>query len=165
MTVDLCEKYGLSQDEGYIAGIAHDMARELPMAQVIEIAENDGLPLLEEEISRPILLHGRAAAVLLHTRWGENRGSVLNAIRWHTQGHPQMGDIGKTVYIADYIEIGRTHISENFRSTVLKMESLDEMVMAILKEQFLHLREQHKEISIYAGQLISALEERQYAKT
>ncbi|SRR6056297_352541 len=164
MTVDLCEKYGLSQDEGYIAGIAHDMAREISKAQVIEIAKKDGLPLLEEEIARPVLLHGRAAAVLLHTMWGENRSSVLNAIRWHTQGHPQMGDLGMAVYLSDYLEAGRTHISENFRSTVLHMNSLEEMVMEILKAQFVHLREHHKEISVYAGQLFSVLEERKYAK-
>ncbi len=164
MAVSLCVRFNLSTEEGYVASIAHDMARELPAEQVKQIAREDGLPLLNEELDRPVLLHGRAAAVLLQHSWGETRDSVLDAVRWHTQGHPQMGDLAKIIYIADYIETGRSHISENFRRRILEFTSMNEMVLEILKAQFAHLKDKQTEISKYALQLFSVLEERRYAK-
>src|SRR6056297_4101565 len=167
--VELCRRYGLSLEEAYVSGIAHDMAREIGSAQVMQLAGGDSLPLLEEELYRPVLLHGRAAAVLLQTSWGEERETVLNAVRWHTQGHPDMGDIGKVLYIADFIEPGRSHITEEFRANTLLLDSLDGMLKKILKAQFSHLREKQVEISTYALELYksieeSTLEERLYAK-
>jgi len=167
--VELCRRYGLSLEEAYVSGIAHDMAREIGSAQVMQLAGGDSLPLLEEELESPVLLHGRAAAVLLQTSWGEKRETVLNAVRWHTQGHPDMGDIGKVLYIADFIEPGRSHITEDFRTDILRLESLDGMLKKILEAQFVHLREKQIKISTYALQLYntiekSTLEERLYAK-
>jgi nicotinate-nucleotide adenylyltransferase len=107
--------------------------------------------------------------VLLQTLWGEKRETVLNAVRWHTQGHPDMGAIGKVLYIADFIEPGRSHITEEFRANILRLESLDGMLKKILEAQFSYLREKQVEISAYALQLYKAieasiLEERLYAK-
>ncbi len=164
MAEQLCARFNLPVEEGYTAALAHDMAREMPSEQVKLIAGEDGLPLLDEEIARPVLLHGRAAAVLLQHSWGEQRQSVLDAVRWHTQGHPQMGDLAKVIYIADYIEPGRTHISDDSRRVILEFDSLNAMVLTILKAQFAHLKEKQTEISQYAVQLYSILEERQYAK-
>lgn len=157
--VKLCRRYGLSLEEAYVSGIAHDMAREIGAAQVIQLAREDAVPLREEEVQSPVLLHGRAAAVLLQSSWGEKRESVLNAVRWHTQGHPDMGDLGKVLYIADYIEPGRSHITEEFRADILGLESLEEMLKEILEAQFSHLRERQVTISAYALQLYNALEE------
>ncbi|MCF7947990.1 MAG: bis(5'-nucleosyl)-tetraphosphatase (symmetrical) YqeK [Spirochaetia bacterium] len=167
--VELCRRYGLSLEEAYVSGIAHDMAREIAVAQVMQLANADSLPLLEEELQRPVLLHGRAAAVLLQTSWGEKRHTVLNAVRWHTQGHSDMGDLGKVLYIADFIEPGRSHITEDFRASILHLESIDWMLKKILEAQFSHLREKQVEISTYALELYNTLEEntleeRLYAK-
>jgi predicted HD superfamily hydrolase involved in NAD metabolism len=164
MVVALCGRSGLQKESGYAAGIAHDMARELPAATVQAIAREDGLPLLNEELQRPVLLHGRAAAVLLQRSWGEERNSVLDAVRWHTQGHPDMGELAKIIYIADYIEEGRVHISDEFRTRILGLNTIDEMVLEIMKAQFVHLKAKQTDISTYALQLFSILEERQYAK-
>lgn len=164
MAERLCARFKLPVEEGYVAAIAHDMAREMPVEQVKLLAGQDGLPLLEEELARPVLLHGRAAAVLLQHSWGEQRPGVLDAVRWHTQGHPQMGILAKVIYVADYIETGRSHISEDFRWKILGYDSLNAMVLEILKVQFAHLKEKQIEISKYALQLYSLLKERQYAK-
>src|SRR6056297_2048153 len=157
--MELCRRYGLSLEEAYISGIGHDMAREFGVEQVMQLAKEDSLPLLEEELQRPVLLHGRAAAVLLQASWGEKRQAVLNAVRWHTQGHPDMGDLGKVLYIADFIEPGRRHITEDFRDSILQFENLDGMLKKILEAQFSYLREKQVEISTYALELYNTLEE------
>lgn len=164
MAEGLCGRFGLQMEAGCTAGIAHDMAREFPADAVTAIAREDGLPLLDEELQRPVLLHGRAAAVLLQRSWGEERNSVLDAVRWHTQGHPEMGELAKIIYIADYIEEGRAHISDQFRRRILGLNTPDEMVLKIMQSQFAHLKDKQTDISTYALQLYSVLEERQYAK-
>jgi HD superfamily phosphohydrolase YqeK len=53
------------------------------------------------------LLHGPAAAARL-TKDGERRASVLDAIFWHTVGNAHWGRTGRVLYMADFLEPGRT---------------------------------------------------------
>ena len=52
------------------------------------------------------MLHGPAAAEKLITQ-GEERGEVIDAIRFHTVGSPTWGRLGRALYMADYLEPGR----------------------------------------------------------
>ena len=52
------------------------------------------------------LLHGPAAAAMLQ-RAGETRAGLLDAVRWHTLGHPGWGPVGRALYLADFLEPGR----------------------------------------------------------
>src|SRR5690606_14531060 len=54
------------------------------------------------------LLHGPAAAVRLEEEGVADR-PLLAAVAWHTLGHPDLDLLGRCLYIADYIEPGRTH--------------------------------------------------------
>ena len=53
------------------------------------------------------LLHGPAAAVVLESR-GELRADVLDAVRYHTVGSADWSRTGQALYMADYLEPGRT---------------------------------------------------------
>jgi 2-amino-4-hydroxy-6-hydroxymethyldihydropteridine diphosphokinase len=53
------------------------------------------------------MLHGPAAAARLE-RDGERRATVLEAIFWHTIGHPDWGRTGRALYMADFLEPGRS---------------------------------------------------------
>jgi 2-amino-4-hydroxy-6-hydroxymethyldihydropteridine diphosphokinase len=53
------------------------------------------------------LLHGPAAAVQLH-RGGERRRDVLDAVRFHTVGSAAWGATGRALYMADFLEPGRS---------------------------------------------------------
>jgi 2-amino-4-hydroxy-6-hydroxymethyldihydropteridine diphosphokinase len=53
------------------------------------------------------MLHGPAAANHLGAE-GESRVSVLDAIRWHTTGYGAWDRIGRALYMADFLEPGRT---------------------------------------------------------
>lgn len=51
-------------------------------------------------------LHGPATAARLSAE-GEEDGEVLDAIRYHTSGHPDLGRLGMALIAADYLEPGR----------------------------------------------------------
>ncbi len=57
------------------------------------------------------LLHGPAAASQLAVD-GEARRDVLEAIRWHTVGSAMWGRTGRALYMADFLEPGRTFLSD-----------------------------------------------------
>lgn len=58
--------------------------------------------------TRPFgMLHGPAAAIRL-AALGETRQDVLDAIRWHTVGHSDWSRVGRALYMADFLEPGRS---------------------------------------------------------
>lgn len=54
------------------------------------------------------LLHGPAAAAMLRKGGAADEG-VLHAITYHTVGHPDFDDAGRILYLADFLEPGRTY--------------------------------------------------------
>jgi 2-amino-4-hydroxy-6-hydroxymethyldihydropteridine diphosphokinase len=81
------------------AGRTHDALKDAPDAELIALV---GQPVYE-----PQMLHGPAAAVRLE-REGETRRSVLDAVRYHTVGYPEWDRTGRALYMADFLEPGRT---------------------------------------------------------
>jgi 2-amino-4-hydroxy-6-hydroxymethyldihydropteridine diphosphokinase len=60
----------------------------------------------------PEMLHGPAAAAKL-AEDGENRAQVLDAIRYHTVGSPEWKRTGRALYMADFLEPGRSFSRED----------------------------------------------------
>jgi HD superfamily phosphohydrolase YqeK len=54
------------------------------------------------------LLHGPAAAARLEAE-GVADEPLLLAVAFHTVGHPDLDDLGRSLYVADYVEAGREH--------------------------------------------------------
>ena len=81
------------------AGLLHDALRDADEAELRTLA---GKPNALAE-----MLHGPAAAELLR-REGEKREDVLQAIAYHTVGHASFERTGRALYMADFLEPGRT---------------------------------------------------------
>jgi HD superfamily phosphohydrolase YqeK len=77
----------------------HDALRDAPEAMLRALAA--GFPTADAN-----LLHGPAAEGALRQD-GEQRESVLQAVRWHTIGHKEWDRVGKALYMADFLEPGR----------------------------------------------------------
>jgi 2-amino-4-hydroxy-6-hydroxymethyldihydropteridine diphosphokinase len=80
------------------AGRWHDALRDATPAVLRGIIEGSDLP--------DGILHGPAAAAMLE-RDGESRKGVLEAVRWHTVGHPEWDRTGRALFMADFLEPGR----------------------------------------------------------
>ncbi len=81
------------------AGRLHDALRDAPEAQL--------RALVAEPTYEAAILHGPAAATLLAGE-GETRQQVLDAIRYHTIGFAGWSRTGRALYMADFLEPGRT---------------------------------------------------------
>lgn len=81
------------------AGLWHDALRDAPDAELRALVPDERYPAQ--------MLHGPAAAIRLE-RDGESRGDVLDAVRWHTIGAPDWPRAGVALYMADFLEPGRS---------------------------------------------------------
>jgi len=77
----------------------HDALRDGPYDMLRQLVGDPDMP--------DGVLHGPAAAIRL-ARDGETRASVLEAVRWHTVGSPTWDRTGRALFMADFLEPGRS---------------------------------------------------------
>jgi nicotinate-nucleotide adenylyltransferase len=131
----LAARFGVNEDDAFLAGIAHDMAKEL---------------------STP-LGHGEMAAEMLEKSFGVTNQDVLEAVRAHTEGKPGMGGLAKIVYIADKIEPRRKTVEPRLRE-LCKTAPLDALFAEIVRGTHDYLKRKGVVISENARLLLQHLE-------
>lgn len=153
----LARMFSFDQDKAFFAGLVHDIAREYPEALQLEYAARDGKPISEVYRKFPLLLHGRAGAAVLEEKFGIGDTELLDAVRTHTTGDRNMSQLGKILFVADYIEPKRKHITPAFLKK-LEKQSLDKMVRIVLLGTIGHLEKQGKIIAPEAFDLLRELD-------
>jgi nicotinate-nucleotide adenylyltransferase len=168
---ELCVRFGQDPDRGYLAGIAHDIAKSMDEDDLKRLAKKDGKPISRLERKKPSLLHSRAGAVLLRERFGIGDEEILAAVRDHTVGSLTMGPLEKIVYIADKIEPTRKNgqlrggDSEQgesrgeFRESE-NWENLDSLFTAVLKDTVAYLRFRKLDLSEDTRGLLETMKRR-----
>lgn len=99
---DIAEANGLDAERAYLAGILHDLARDLPPEELLRLAP----PESEMDAGHPMALHGRAARAILELE-GFDDLEVLEAVEDHVTGPRGGNRIALAVYVADVSEPGR----------------------------------------------------------
>ena len=82
----------------------HDALRDAPPEELRRLAGDAPY--------EPEMLHGPASAEKL-AKEGERRANVLEAIRYHTVGSPAWDRTGRALYMADFLEPGRSFSHED----------------------------------------------------
>nr|WP_293909263.1 bis(5'-nucleosyl)-tetraphosphatase (symmetrical) YqeK [Deinococcus sp.] len=122
----------IDADRAYLAGLLHDIARDLPDAELLRLAP----PETPVDQAHPLALHGRAARTLLE-RWGCCDLVVLEAVEDHTTGPRSGSPVAACVYIADVSEPGRG-VNENIRE--LAMVDLEGALAQAISSKVQYLR-------------------------
>ena len=167
MSWDLCLHFGLDAKKGYIAGIAHDICKELGDERLIRLAISDGGRLSKLEQKKPGLLHARAAAVLVKKKYGIICEDILEAIRYHTTGASDMCYLAKVVYIADKLEMSRLGVDPELRKlSTLRNNSaavdLQTLFLAVLDDTVAVLKARQLDLSYGTRRLLSAMHRRNH---
>jgi len=155
---DLCRRFGLDPIAGYLAGIAHDLGKQLDEKILLKYAKSDGKPISAMEKERPNLLHGRAAAVMLRELFSVSNTDIIEAVASHTSGNGNMSPLAKVIYIADKAEVSR-----NIDSAMRKMcyeESLDTILYAVLKKTIIKLQSKKLDLSPETLSLLEKMKEK-----
>jgi len=155
---DLCRRFDINPITGYLAGIAHDLAKQMDNKQLLKIVKSEGYDISPLEKNRPNLLHGKAAAVLLRERFCIKDKEVLNAVAFHTSGHEDMEPLEKIIYIAD-----KTESTRNIEPALRKMcreADLDTILYAVLEKTINKLKAKDLDLSEDTLKLFNKVKER-----
>ncbi|MCL2601714.1 MAG: nicotinate (nicotinamide) nucleotide adenylyltransferase [Treponema sp.] len=159
MAWDLCRRFALDAQRGYLAGIAHDLCKQMSEDELVRLAHSDGGGSSKIEQEKPGLLHARAAAVLLRSKYGIADEDILEAIRCHTTANWNMGNLAKVVYIADKIEVTRPGVDPELRDMIGKTD-LDTLFQAVFNNTVAHLKSREINLSYGTKRLLAAMHKR-----
>lgn len=152
----IADKLEHDSEKAYLAGLCHDIARELPLASLMDNVYNWGT-FSEDFYTHTNLYHGPVGAYILQSNFGVTDSEILEAVAYHSIGHKDMCDIAKVVYVADYISMDRKHINESLRNSVLSM-TLDKMVITVIDLTSSYLNDRGIKTLIETDDLYNTLE-------
>ncbi|MBN2619044.1 MAG: bis(5'-nucleosyl)-tetraphosphatase (symmetrical) YqeK [Spirochaetales bacterium] len=142
MSKFLASKFKVDEDRAYLAGISHDIAREL------DIRETNNYLLKIKNYSsefyiKPILYHGPVGALLLKDKFNIIDPDILESVACHSFGNANMSILAKVVYVSDYISEDRTHIDDSYRQEILKLD-LNSMIINITNKTIKYLESKNE---------------------
>jgi predicted HD superfamily hydrolase involved in NAD metabolism len=145
MAQDLCSREGLDPERGRVAGLAHDMCKEMPKRLQRELAAsysraNRGFGLTDSMMADKIV-HGPAASALLARDYGLTDEEILEAVAVHTVGRPGMEGLATIVYCADKLEPGRERLEGGDRESCLALP-LPAMLLSVVEGVVAWMRSQ-----------------------
>lgn len=105
--VNLAKHHGLDPVKARCAGLAHDLAKELPIKDQLDLARRWELLHYPEDEQSPYVLHGRLAAYWLEHYYKVEDQDILAAIANHTLGRAGMSPLEMLIYSADLTEASR----------------------------------------------------------
>ena len=121
--VRLAQKWGENPYDAAVAGILHDCTKKLTVDEQLILCDKYGIIIDISVAGTDKTLHQITGAAVAYHEFGVSE-KIRDAIRWHTTGKPEMTDLEKIIYLADYIEPNRCFDGvERIRS--LSYENLD----------------------------------------
>lgn len=130
----LAMRYEYDLEKAMLAGLLHDCAKCMPNAKKLKMAEKHHLEISSLERKNPFMLHAKLGAFLAKKKYDIEDEEILNAIRWHTTGRPDMTLLDKIVYVSDYIEPRRDKAPNLPKIRQLAFMDLDQALIKILED-------------------------------
>jgi len=135
----LAMRYRLDPERLFTAGLLHDCAKNIPNDEKYALCRKYRIALNETEKKAPYLLHSKLGAYLAEHEYGIKDEEIINAIRYHTTGRPDMSLVEKIIFTADYIEINRKEAPNLTEIRELAFTDIDGAVRKILNDTLKYL--------------------------
>ena len=94
----------LDRDVCAAAAAGHDLFRHCKDPELIALSRHYRVPITEDELAAPIVLHGPLAAAYARETMNIDHDEVLAAIAYHTTAHPDFSFEALAVFLADKID-------------------------------------------------------------
>lgn len=103
----LAQKYGADVQKAEIAGLLHDIARDLPQEKMNDYVLELGLD--ERYLNNKNLAHSKVGVHIIKQDFGIQDRELLDAVSYHTTGREGMTLLEKILFLADATEPGRSY--------------------------------------------------------
>lgn len=124
------------------AGLLHDCAKDLTPNEMLALCRKYGIALTDVEKENTVLIHGKLGAYFAKHYYHVEDEEIGSAIVCHTTGKPNMTDLEKILYIADFIEPGRKMNCKPYSLMSIRKiayKNLDKALRMILADTINHL--------------------------
>ncbi|KAB3537407.1 HD domain-containing protein [Alkaliphilus pronyensis] len=138
VAVYLANKYGENCNKAAIAALLHDYAKDFSEAKLRKHIKKNKIPVDDVLNCAYQLLHGKVAASIAKKRFGVTDIDILNAVEYHTTGRRGMTRLEKIIYLADFIEVGRSYPGVD-ELRVIAEEDLDKAVLKALNNTIIYV--------------------------
>lgn len=130
--VRLARLYGCDEEKAAVAGMLHDITKELPKEEQLQIMLDSGIILSDIEKESSKVWHGLSGSLYIKQQLNIDDEDILNAVRYHTTGRAGMSLLEKIIFVADFTSEERTY---NGVATMRKKakKSLEEAMLYGLK--------------------------------
>lgn len=112
-SIELAKIFNCNVEKATIAGLLHDCGKFESKQELLKKSFDFDIIQKNAHIDDSALIHGALGAEIARQEFKVEDMDVLNAIRYHTTGRPNMSLLEKIVYISDYIEPGRNFTGVN----------------------------------------------------
>lgn len=165
LATDLARHWGVPEDKARAAALLHDVARDLPEAQLESMAAGSSDPFFRSMAvtPAPVVLHAPAGAEIASSQYGIADPEILRAIAVHTTGAPFMDTLSKIIFLADYCEPGRDFDGVDAVRKLLYTD-LDRAMAIALKQTLSYLRTNGRPVDRFTVEAAKAFLSRCSAK-
>lgn len=122
---------GLDYQKVFDACTLHDCAKYIDGAMV------EGFKV-DEDLPSPVV-HAFLGAFIAENKLGIKDSELIDAIRYHTSGKPEMSTLSKLVFVADMVEEDRNYEGVEYLRGLFEKDDFEKCFIECLKEEVLHL--------------------------
>ncbi len=126
--IEYAKVYGENEKYAKIAGILHDVAKEVPKEERIENAKKQGVELDSIELQSKGLIHAKVGAKIAEDRF-ECPMEICEAIKYHTTGKANMTMLQKIIYIADATSDERDYPDTEYIKNMVMVGDIDYAIL------------------------------------
>lgn len=105
----LAIKWNEDTEKAYLAGLLHDICKDITPALQKEMVLKSNLSVTKIELNAPPLWHAIAGAWYVENVLNITDKDIINAIRYHTVARSGMTKLEEIVYMADLISVDRVY--------------------------------------------------------
>ena len=106
---ELAESCGEDSEKAYVAGLLHDICKEIDPEEQEQMMLKGNMDLSGTELAVKALWHGPAGAYYIKHELHIDDEEIINAVRYHTVGRSGMSRFEEIIYMADLISEERDY--------------------------------------------------------
>lgn len=105
----LAEKYGGDRERAYLAGLLHDITKNINQEEHLKIFVSFDIILSDLEKNAPKLWHAISGSAYVSKVLKIEDSEIISAIRYHTTGKADMSLVELILFIADFTSRDRNY--------------------------------------------------------
>ncbi len=141
----LAQKYGGDAEKCYLSGLLHDITKNSPDEEHLQIFETFGIMLNDIEKNAKKLWHAMSGEAYIKNVLGIHDEELLDAVRYHTTAKKSMSLTAQILYLADFTSRDRDYTDVDVMRRLVDISLKDAMLYA-LKYSIADLTEQSRAI-------------------